>query len=271
MEIEKLAHRKIYEVIADKMKAQIIEGRLQPGEKLPSARELSESFQVGRSTVREALSALKAMGLVEIRHGEGTYVRSVDPASLEMPRLDSFLLSRETVLELLEARKALEVANAELAAVKRTEADLAAFEEILQRMERHLGDEREGEQADVLFHTTLAQATHNSIMVRLLETISEKMEAAIRETRRLQMYSSSSVSAQLWQEHRSIFEAVRKGDAGEAAEQMKVHLFSCREGADQPFEIRQAGSAGSLILPVFRDITLLLYNLASQNSTYLIT
>ena len=197
MEIIKVASSKIYEQIAAQIRQQMISGKLLPGDKLPSTRELSESFQVGRSTVREALSALKAMGLVEIHQGEGIYVRKINPSDLEMPSLDALLMSRTTILELLEARKSLEVSNAGLAAEKRTEEDLLAFEDILVRMKNSLGDEEQGEKEDMLFHLTLARATHNSIMARLLETISAQMELAIRETRRLQMYSNKSVSLQL--------------------------------------------------------------------------
>jgi GntR family transcriptional repressor for pyruvate dehydrogenase complex len=225
MEITKIASSKIYEQIATQIKEQIMSGKLQPGEKLPSTRELSESFQVGRSTMREALSALKAMGLVEIHQGEGCYVRKIDPADLDMPQLDALVMTRSTIVELLEARKSLEVSNAALAAEKRTEEDLRVFEAILVRMENSLGNEMEGEKEDILFHLTLAEATHNSIMVRLLETISTQMELAIRKTRRLEMYAKMSVSTQLYKEHQEIFEAIEARDPNQAQHKMRQHLF----------------------------------------------
>lgn len=134
-------------------------------------------------------------------------------------------MNRETVLELLEARKALEVSNASLAAGKRTDRDLAAFEAILERMSHHIGDEEEGEKADLSFHLTLARATHNGFMVKLLETISEQMEAAIKETRRLYLYADKSVSEQLWREHREIYLAIKERDAAKAEACMRKHLF----------------------------------------------
>lgn len=225
MEYQRLTHLKIYEVVAEQIKKQIIEGKILPGTKLPSTRELSESYGVGRSTVREALSALKAMGLVEIRQGEGSYVRRLNAGDIAMPELETLLLGRETVIELLEARQALEVANAALAASKRTEEDLQAFERILGEMEHHLGEEAQGEKYDLLFHMTLAKATHNPIMVRLLETISGQVELAIRETRRLQLYSQTPASRRLWLEHKQIYEAVRSGDAELAQNKMKLHLY----------------------------------------------
>jgi GntR family transcriptional repressor for pyruvate dehydrogenase complex len=224
LEFTKIHHRKIHEEIADQMKNQIIAGKLIPGQKLPSTRELSEMYQVGMSTVREALSALKAMGLVESHQGEGSYVKSIGSADMEMPSLESLLMNRETILELLEARKALEVANAALAAEKRNEQNLADFELILDRMKANLGNEAEGERADLQFHQILAASTHNSIMVRLLETISSQMETVIRETRRLQMYSNASESEQLWREHCEIFEAIKAGNPVQAQAAMITHL-----------------------------------------------
>lgn len=222
MEISKITAQKIHEKIAEQIRGHIVSGQLRPGDKLPSTRELAEKFQVGRSTIREALSGLKAMGLVESHQGEGSYVRREE---VSMPDLQSLLLNRDTILELLEARKALEVANVALAAEKRSDSDLAAFERILATMRDNLGNEEEGERADMAFHLTLAGATNNSIMTRLLATISAQMETAIRETRRLQMYASRSVSEQLWREHEEIFDAIRQRDAALAQEKMKQHLF----------------------------------------------
>lgn len=225
MEIQKIRTRKIYEVIAEQIKEQIVSGGLKPGEKLPSTKELSERFQAGRSTVREALSALKAMGLVEIHQGEGSYVRSVESQDVGLPEFDSLLMSKETVMELIEARKALEIAGAGMAAEKRTDEDLRKFEAVLQRMEEHLGDEEEGERSDIEFHLILSEATHNSIIVRLIDSISSQMQTAIRETRRLEMYSNRQVSIRLWQEHQAVYEAIRVRNAAAAQEEMKRHLF----------------------------------------------
>lgn len=225
MEIQKITARKIYEVIAEQLKERIVSGALKPGEKLPSTKELSEAFQVGRSTVREALSALKAMGLVESHQGEGSYVKKFESQDVGLPKFHTLLMSRETLIELIEARKALEVSNAALAAEKRTQADLERFEAVLRRMEEHLGSEEEGERTDVEFHVALAEATHNSIMVRMIDSISSQMQTAIRETRRLQLYAKEEVARQLWQEHAAVYEAIKKQDAAAAQEAMRKHLF----------------------------------------------
>ncbi|MEB3101507.1 FadR/GntR family transcriptional regulator [Ferviditalea candida] len=223
MDIPKISARKIYEEITEHIKQEIMSGSLSPGEKLPSTKELSERFAVGRSTTREALSALKAMGLIEIRQGEGCYVRRIEPKDVDIP-VFSLLMSKETILELLEARKSLEVANAAMAAVKRTDEDLRQFAEILDRMGSHLGDEEVGEHTDLRFHQTLAGATHNSIMVRLLNSISEQMQDSIRGARRTMMYADLSEAETLHQQHLAIFEAVRVRDEEQARHRMREHL-----------------------------------------------
>jgi GntR family transcriptional repressor for pyruvate dehydrogenase complex len=224
MEITRISSRKISDEMAQQIKEQIMSGKILPGDKLPSTRELSERYQVGRSTVREALSALKAMGLLDIYQGEGCYVRGFDVADVEIPQLNKLLMSKDTLLELIEARKLLEVSMAGLAAQKRNAEDLRDFEAILIQMQEHLGDEVKGEKADISFHLRVAQATHNSIMMRMLETISTTMEVAIRETRRIQMYANASIAQQLYNEHHQIYLAIQAGQPELAQNTMKQHL-----------------------------------------------
>ena len=185
---------------------------------------MSEQFGVGRSTTREALSALKAMGWIEIRQGGGCRVISSSPAELTFPELEALRSNRETLLELLEVRQSLEVSNAAIAAQKRTEADLSEMNKLILDMEHSVGDDLEGERTDLLFHLTLAKATHNRIMVQLFESITNQMEMAIREIRRAELYANRSVSEQLFKEHLAIFKAILEQDAALAAEGMKQHL-----------------------------------------------
>lgn len=227
MEVTRIASRKIYEQIAEQIKEQIVGGKLPPGHKLPATRELTERYQVGRSTMREALSMLKAMGLIEIRQGEGCFVRSMDAADLETPNFDHLFTSVEAVVELLEARISLEMANAGLAAAKRTAEDVAALEAVLTDMDSESGTV--GEKQDMRFHLTLARATHNSIMVKLLETIAAQVELTIRETRRVRLYANKEIASQLWNEHKAIADAVAAGDPERAQAAMRVHLVHVEE------------------------------------------
>lgn len=133
--------------------------------------------------------------------------------------------NRAVMLELVEARKAIEVSIAALAAEKRTDEDLRKLEQILADMNEHIGDIVECEKADLMFHLALAQATHNSILKGLLESVSSQMENVVRHTRRTFMYGVIPVTQQLWREHREIYIAIREQNAYLAQEKMKQHLF----------------------------------------------
>ena len=227
LEIVKLKKRNHDEEIVGQLQDLMANGTLKPGDKLPSTKELCERFGVGRSTMREALSALKAMGLIEIRQGGGG--RVLAPPSpvgfvLVPPELESLRMNRETLLHLLEARRTLEVANAAIAAVKRSDADLAALGSIVADMGEAIGNDAAGERTDIAFHEALARMTHNPILERLFDSIVSQLESAIREVRRVELYANRSVAERLLKEHQAIYAAVASRDEQQAARRMTRHL-----------------------------------------------
>ncbi|MGQ0421221.1 FadR/GntR family transcriptional regulator, partial [Bacillus sp. HC-Mk] len=131
-------------------------GTLKPGDKLLPVHQLAEQFQVGRSAVREALSALRAMGLIEMKQGEGTYVKNFDSSSLTKSLNNRLLMKKEDILNLLEVRKVLEVGAVRVAAAKRTEDNLQNMKHWLDEMAKSIGDEKAGEKADFQFHMGIA-------------------------------------------------------------------------------------------------------------------
>lgn len=223
MEPLKMTTVKIYEKIADHIKQQILDGKLKPGEKLPSDKELCQLYSVGRSTIREALSALKIMGLIESRQGEGSTVCKIVQDDVGIPDFSGLLLSDKTILELMEARKSLELSNVELAARNRKNNDLKKFQDILNQMELNVLNKEESEKEDMFFHHIIAQATQNSIMVKLLDTISEQMEKAMREIRKVG-FSNPSTSNILLEEHKNIYQAILEQNVVKAQKCMKDHL-----------------------------------------------
>ncbi|MGG3842936.1 FadR/GntR family transcriptional regulator [Anoxybacillus kestanbolensis] len=216
--------KKIYEEVAEAILHMIQTGQLKPGDKLDSVQQLAENFQVGRAAIREALTALRAMGLIEMRQGEGTYVREFDPAMLSFPISTAILMSKEDVAHLLEVRKLLEVGAAGLAALKRTEEDLRAMQSALTQMREVIGDEELGEKADFLFHMAIAEATKNPLLVSLMNNVSGMMMETMRETRRIWLFAKQATTEQLLEDHIAIFEAIRDQNAELAQERMKEHL-----------------------------------------------
>jgi len=228
VELKPIKTRKIYEEIIDQLKQLIVSGQLKPGDRLPSERDLVESLRVSRASIREALSALEMMGLLEVRSGEGTYVRELKPESVVEPL--SWMLSMEkgTVLELLEVRKILEVQAVGIAAERITEDDLTKLDSALNEMIRDLQNSDGGEKSDLLFHFTITRATHNKILIRLMDTISDMMKHMLKSSR-AELYKGKYTPELLLEEHMRIFDAIKSRDSELARLQMLKHL----EGVEQ--------------------------------------
>ncbi|WP_332632588.1 FadR/GntR family transcriptional regulator [Halalkalibacter flavus] len=229
MEYKKIRTRKIYEEVTESLVDMVKRGDFRPGDKLDSVEQLAENFQVGRSAIREALSALRAMGLVEMRQGEGTYIREFDPELLTLPINAAFLMKVEDVKNLLEVRKILEVGAAEAAARKRTAEDLESIAQILVEMDRISGNEELGEKNDFDFHMAIAKASQNTLLMSLMNNVAEMMVITMRETRRLWLYSEQSTWERLNQEHQLIFEAIKNEDGTLAQQRMLNHLVGVED------------------------------------------
>lgn len=225
MTFKQVKPQKGNELVMEQIKRQIVDGVFLPGTKLASVVDLALSFGVGRSTIREALSALRAMGLVDIRQGGGTYVVENLPGKDGLGLDSDAIFDRaESLQQLLEVRKILETGCAAAAAKHRTDADLVELDGIIARMQHYLADESIGEEADVQFHLQLAAATHNSLLQQLMESVSQRLHESMKQTRRLWFYGERAEAQRLLQEHSDIVEAIRLRDEAGAFEMMKRHL-----------------------------------------------
>ncbi|GGD02017.1 FadR/GntR family transcriptional regulator [Pontibacillus salipaludis] len=232
MEYKQIRARKIYEEVADSLIDMLRAGDLQPGDRLDSVESLAKSFQVGRSAIREALSALRAMGLLEMRQGEGTFVKQFDPSRFSVPVSVAFLMKQEDIKELLEVRKILEVGAVESAATHYTKEDIEAMQQALTAMEKAKGNGDLGEEADLEFHLAIAHATHNQMLINLMNSVSEIMMETMRETRRLWLHSEQKTTT-LLEEHRTIMEAIQNRDPVRAKSLMFEHLTKVEQALSQ--------------------------------------
>lgn len=212
------------EWVLNELRREIETGERQPGDKLPSVVELSERFGVGRSTIREALSALKAMGWLDIRQGGGTYVKALVSSATADSALAEWIANAQSLLQLVEVRRVLETGIASLAARNRTEADAEALRNAVKRMAQVIADERAGEQADTAFHMLLAESTHNPLLIELIRSLSDKLQRSMRDTRTLWFYADRHSAEALLEEHADIADAVADRDERLAAERMDRHL-----------------------------------------------
>ncbi|MGP4074280.1 FadR/GntR family transcriptional regulator [Halobacillus sp. K22] len=234
MDYKPIRPKKIYEQVADALLESLKNGELNPGDKLHSVEHLAKNFNVGRSAVREALSALRAMGILEMRQGEGTYIKSFEASRFSLPVSAAFLMRAEDMKELLEVRQILEVGAAGSAALQHRIEDLQPMEEALRAMAEANGNGELGEQADLDFHMALVKATHNEMLIQLMHSVSEIMMQAMRETRKL--LHSKERTEKLLQEHRRIFRAIQNRSELQAREEMTIHLRNVEKSVSHILE-----------------------------------
>lgn len=223
MELQPIKTRKIYEEIVEQIRKLVTSGELKPGDRLPSERDLAEHLQVSRASVREALSALQMLGLLDARSGEGTYIREVNIESLVAPLAWALYMEKDTVFELLEVRKIFEVQAVALAAERANSEDCQEMEDALHKMYQDLQTENLGEQADHQFHFAIVRATHNKIFIHLMSVLSDTMERTLKVSRN-KLYDGRDVPRRLYEEHVLIYKAIQSKEISRASELMYSHL-----------------------------------------------
>src|SRR5216684_2384677 len=165
-----IERRKVYAQIAERLLAQIGQGHLRPGDPLPTERQLTQSFRVGRSSVREALRILESQGLIKpVESGSFVVADASNPLNHSLDLL--LALQGGTLRELFEVRKILEAESAALAATRRTESEMSAMADAIEEMEESLQAQERYIEADLRFHLTIAAATRNRMTLHILQAI----------------------------------------------------------------------------------------------------
>ncbi|MDR7300688.1 FadR/GntR family transcriptional regulator [Haloactinomyces albus] len=196
------------QVIAQ-MRELVSSGEWPLGRRIPPEAELVTALGVGRNTVREAVRALAHAGLLEVRQGDGTFVRATSELSGAVRRLCDSELRR-----VLEVRRALEVESARLAATARTDEDIRELETILGIRDSAVHEQRDREQAvaqDTRFHMRLVDASHNPVLIELYQGLSEAVLSSVASTLDPEASPEQHIS------HTELLEAVRDGNPERAA------------------------------------------------------
>jgi len=203
--------------VAKLISSEIIDGRLRPGDRLPTEQELSAMFGVSRNVVREAIARLRSEGVLRSRQGAGVFVAEAQARS-------AFRIEREELLDLTQCRRLfelrgiLEIEAAGLAAARRTREDLKAIDAAM----RQLRDDANSIDADLNFHRTLSKAAGNSYIATFISFISEHVRETIAVGRST-LDPEVNAKVQL-KEHGAIHEAIVKGDPAQARTAMRKHL-----------------------------------------------
>jgi GntR family transcriptional repressor for pyruvate dehydrogenase complex len=209
------------EDIADRLIASILSGKYKFGDKLPPERDLARYLAVGRPTVREAIRRLAVIGLLEVRPGEGTFVVNHHADFVAKAFGWAVLLDPRTAQEVVETRIAIEAEIAGLAASRATAEELGTLKELLEKMRRYRGDPKRFSEADLDFHMTLARATQNTTLIRLLEAIRSLLAQWI--TRALSHPEAFDIALE---QHESVLSALERQDEAEARSAMRSHLIA---------------------------------------------
>ena len=207
---------RLYEVIVEQLVAYISDKNLSEGDRLPAERDLAAKLGVSRASVSQALVALEVQGVLSVRHGDGAILlrRPTEERAIRALREHA-----DRIPDIIEARIALEVNLAGLAAARRTDAEMAAIDAAIATMEAEVEAGDRGVLGDEMFHEAITAAAHSSLLAKLMHEIS----GLIRETRIESLSQQNRPRASL-EGHRRIADAVRKQDADGASRAMADHI-----------------------------------------------
>jgi len=225
--------KRAYQEIVEQIRSAIEKGRLKQGDQLPNETELSETFHVSRSTVREAILSLETMQLVDRRQGEGTYVTASSEEALIRPLAAALFQDRDGIIDIFRLRKIIEPEVADLAAQNATPVFITRLEEIIGDQEKGLGKVPFRSDAD--FHQVLSRMTGNKVLERLLSALvgllaKTREHYTLTEERRLKSIAG----------HREILAAIKSGRGVAARKAMIRHL----EGVEKTL-FKKGGSEGA--------------------------
>ena len=214
--LPRLTRTRLYEQVAEQITTWIRSNGLAPGDRLPPERELAQRLGVSRATLSQALVALEVIGVVHVRHGDGTVL-----AEAPGPRriVEAIRAHAHRLPEIIDTRDALETKIAALAASRRTAEDLVRIDEAIDEMARDVEAGGRGVEGDERFHGAVTAAAHSLLLARLMDEIRD----LIRETR-IESLSQPGRPADSLVGHRAIADAIRSGDPEAASAAMHAHV-----------------------------------------------
>ena len=209
--------RRLYEQLAARLLDYVEVTGLRVGGRLPSERDLAEALKVSRASVRQATIALEVRGTLEVRHGDGIYLKSLPNESGHVMEL---MTQRHRLPAILEAREGLETQLAALAAARRTTEDVAEMTRALDVMAADIEADGFGEEGDRLFHEAVTRAARSPLLADFMAALA----VPISETRHSSLGEPGRPPRSLRAHHR-ILEAIRRGDAAGARQAMRRHVM----------------------------------------------
>ena len=211
-----LTRSRLYEQVIERLREHVETQGLTSGARLPAERELAERLGVSRASVREAVVALEVQGLVEVRHGGGTYLLR---DRLEPEPIETLIARKQRLPDVLDARDALETKLAALAAQRRSDADLTRIDQALAAMRAAVAAGRIPEAEDARFHAAVTAAAHSQLLADFMAEIADVIAESRTESLRQPGRPGKSM-----RQHEAVAAAIRAGDPRAAARAMHRHV-----------------------------------------------
>jgi len=220
--IKPIKPKRISDQVFDQIRELIYRGKLKPGEKMMTERELAQAMNVSRTTVRDAIQRLVTMGLIVQKQGQGTFVKSVDD-TLDTPLARAMEAQDASIDDLLEVRMGLECNAAALAAQRADETDITALDQSITEMTEEVASGRLGTEADTAFHMAVAYAAKNPLHILIMRNFYDYLFHGISENLAC-LYEEPENIQEILRQHRNILASIKARDPFEAYTAMKEHI-----------------------------------------------
>lgn len=213
---------------AEHIAERIRSGNFRPGDRLPPISEMAKSLGVGQPTIREALKQLEVMGILEIKHGSGVYIRKGQDVLLVSNPVFGSVPTKKLMVDLIDARIPVETTSAALAAGSRTPEQLRVMTELLDEAGLNLDDDDVLNAANMGFHREIAVASHNVVLAQIQDVLTNLFQREQRSI--LNIYGSRQKDHK---EHVGILDAIVDQEPELARERMRAHLAGVRDVLEQ--------------------------------------
>jgi GntR family transcriptional repressor for pyruvate dehydrogenase complex len=220
---------RLYEEVVGQLHQLIDDGKLKAGDRLPSERELAETFRVSRSSVREAIKTLENEGMVISRPGSGTFITAVNVEAIIPPLASLLSRGKDALIDLFEMRCLVEPSIAALAAERATPGDILRLKEIYTQQEQQINRDTSAVDSDAAFHLTIGRATHNAALQRLVASIVEILKPIREKSLQTPGRAHKSLAS-----HREILVAIERHDPELARQAMQRHIQAVEQNVLGP-------------------------------------
>ena len=216
----------VVRAVVERISEALIKGELKGGDYLPSELELARNLEVGKSTVREAVKMLQAVGVVEVRRGQGTIIRQEPGEDLLSPVIFQLILQSSRVHDLVDLRVMFEPAYTIMAMERATPGDIGKIRRTIERFERAVGEGVTSAEDDLAFHQAVLESTHNPFVVTIGRTILRLFDVSISK-------ALETVSATALEYHKRIFDAFCAKDEARLRREIMASFEGWKRGLSE--------------------------------------